>query len=602
MRSDLRQYWFPFLIVACCLASIPKTNAAESLHEQAAYRGPVDLTVLPGSRLVVTANELSDSLSLVDLASKTVLHELPLPGSPFSIDCNRDGLIVVSCRDVGQVCVVRHTDNKLELGGVIQVGYEPLGICLSGNEAYVGLMATGEVAVIDAVNLKVTAKIPVGRWPRYCAVTSDGKRLAVGLSGDSEIAVVDLSKQAVLYSEPISGGINIGHLVIGEDSQVYFPWMVYRSNPITVGNIRRGWVLASRVARIPTTGPKYREAIALDVPGEAVADPVGIGLSSAGDQIAVTSSGTHELLLYRKDRMPFVGAGGPGDLIDRRLQFDREGFTRIDLGGRPMGLEYREDGLILIANHTRDSIQVVSASQRSLESEISLGSVPADAQAKQVHYGMEIFFDAERSLDQWYSCHSCHLDGRTNAKPMDTWNDGSELTPKSVLPLYNVTKTGPWTWHGWQDNLRESLQNSFVSTMQGEEVGSEEIEALMAYLGTLAPPESPFRREGTGTASAERGGKLFRSDAFGCAECHSGPNFTDGLKHDVGLVREKDYYKGYNTPSLRGVYHKTRFLHDGRAKTLERVLTKYHRPDEIGGGAEPTDEELQDLIAYLKSL
>lgn len=581
---------------------VPPAQGNDSLLQQEAYRGPVDLAAIPGSNLVVTANELSQTVSLVDYANRKVLQELNVPGRPFSIDRNDNNLIGISCRDTGKISFFQFSDGRLIPAGTIEVGFEPAGLCLTNKSAYVGLLATGELAAIDLEKMQLVTRIPVGRWPRYCAVDSEGERVAVGLSGDSEIAVVDVVKQEVLYREPVSGGINIGHLSIGKDSQVYFPWMVYRSNPITVGNIRRGWVLASRIARIPMTGPQYREAIALDVPGEAVADPVGIGLSADDKQIAVTSSGTHELLLYKKSRLPFVGAGGPGDLIDRKLQFDREGFVRIELGGRPMGLEFLADGRILIANHTSDSVQIVRTDSRSVEADISLGAPPDDDEKRKFHLGMEIFFDAERSLDQWYSCHSCHLDGRTNAKPMDTWNDGTELTPKTVLPLYNVTSTSPWTWHGWQEDLRASLQNSFVSTMQGHEAEATDVDALMTYLASLKMPESPFLSDSTSKEPARRGEKLFRSDAFGCAECHTGPNFTDGLMHDVGMVREKDYYKGYNTPSLRGVYHKTRFLHDGRAKTLERVLTKYHRPDEIGGGAEPTDEELQDLIAYLKTL
>ncbi|MEO8268989.1 MAG: hypothetical protein ABI557_04665, partial [Aureliella sp.] len=76
----------------------------------------------------------------------------------------------------------------------------------------------------------------------------------------------------------------------------------------------------------------------------------------------------------------------------------------------------------------------------------------------------------------------------------------------------------------------------------------------------------------------------------------------DGQVHDVGLGGESDRYKGFNTPSLVGVYQKVRLLHDGRAKSLRDVLTKWHTPGEVGGGAELTDEQLDQLIAYLKTL
>ena len=601
MNWFLRSTCGILMYLGCCSVNPSQCVATESIHQSNAYRGPVDLVRIPGQPLVVTANELSASVSLIDLTSKAVIQELRMPGKPASIAINEAGTIIVSCRDTGQISFLHLRDKQLVSAANVKVGFEPLGVAISRKAAYACLLATGEIVEIDLEKFEETARFKVGNWPRYCDVTPDGRRLAVGLSGDSEIAVVDLDSHSVLYREPISGGINIGHMAIGNDEQVYFPWMIYRSNPITVGNIRRGWVLASRLARIPMDGPKYREAIALDVPGEAVADPLGIGLSTDGEQIALSSSGTHELLLYKKNRLPFVGAGGPGDLIDRRLERDREGFSRIHLGGRPMGIEFVGDE-ILVANFLLDSVQLVSATERQVRGSIALGPAKMDEKAQLVHRGMEVFFDAERSLDQWYSCHSCHLDGRTNAKAMDTWNDGTELTAKSVLPLHNVTNTGPWTWHGWQNDLEASVQNSFVSTMQGKRGAEADVKALVTYLQSLELPPNPFLVDGQLSQAARRGQELFRSEAFGCSECHSGDNFTDGLTHDVGMIRPTDKYEGYNTPSLLGLYQKTRYLHDGRAKTLERVLTKYHRPDEIGGGAEPTDGQLADLIEYLKSL
>ena len=53
--------------------------------------------------------------------------------------------------------------------------------------------------------------------------------------------------------------------------------------------------------------------------------------------MAVTSAGTHELLVYEIDQMPFVGTGGPGDLIDERLRRNPKAFTRIELGGATTG-------------------------------------------------------------------------------------------------------------------------------------------------------------------------------------------------------------------------------------------------------------------------
>ena len=61
-------------------------------------------------------------------------------------------------------------------------------------------------------------------------------------------------------------GLNLGHMQASADGKyVYFPWMNYRHRPITAGNIRQGWVLASRIARVRLDGPARREAIALTI-------------------------------------------------------------------------------------------------------------------------------------------------------------------------------------------------------------------------------------------------------------------------------------------------------------------------------------------------
>ena len=89
--------------------------------------------------------------------------------------------------------------------------------------------------------------------------------------------------------------------------------------PITERNIRLGWVLASRIARVRMDEEAYREAISLDVPREAIADPHGLAVSRDEKRLVVSAAGTHELLVYRLPDLPFIGVGGPGDLIDRRL-------------------------------------------------------------------------------------------------------------------------------------------------------------------------------------------------------------------------------------------------------------------------------------------
>src|SRR5262249_42854622 len=153
-----------------------------------------------------------------------------------------------------------------------------------------------------------------------------------------------------------------------------------------------------------------------------VGDPHGLALSPDERTLVVTASGTHELLVYRLPGLPFQDFGGPGDHIDPKLLRDAERFRRVPLGGRPMGVVYAPDGKrVYVANYLLNAVQVVDPQASKVEKSINLGG-PAEPSLER--RGAAIFFDAKRSLDQWYSCHSCHYEGHVNAVAMDTKNDG----------------------------------------------------------------------------------------------------------------------------------------------------------------------------------
>lgn len=615
MRWPSQHGWYlsGFVLILVCFASqqVPAGDSIDSEEGSAALiaadhdRLPVDLAIDPEKRWLVTANESSNSVSLIRLADHQVVDELACGDHPADIAwCPDSRTMLVSCSWSGEVQIIENDEGTLRHRGAVHVGFEPCGLAIGpdGSRAFVGLVASGQVAEINLVDQSLVRRFDVGAWPRYLTLSHDGERLAVGCAGASQIAVVDTISGEVLYEEPLVGGINLGHMVTSPDGQhAYFTWMVYRTNPITVGNIRRGWVLASRIGRVRLDGESYREAISLDVPRRAVADPHGLVLSDDGKRMVASASGTHELLVYRVPDLPMVGIGGPGDLIDRGLEKDRDRFHRIDVGGRPMGLQFSGDGKsVYVANYLRNAVQVVDLEARKVTQEIRLGGPEELSLARQ---GMEIFYDGTRSLDQWYSCHSCHQNGGSSARAMDTMNDGTEMTAKTVLPLYNVTGTGPWTWHGWQEDLSDAMRKSLTVTMLGEAPTEKETKALLAYLETLQPPPNPFREADEAfAAAATRGKRVFESSKAGCANCHHGPHWTDNAIHDVGLGSDSDYYDGFNTPSLQAVYRKVRLLHHGRAGSLQQVLDEYHQPEQVEGEGELSEQEKADLIAYLKTL
>jgi len=579
------------------------STAADASDWTALDRSPVDLVVSPENRWLVTANQTSDSISLVDCASGKVLDEIRVARRPAALALHPSGnSVVVSCSDGEELDVVDVREGKLHLRRTIPLRGEPHGVAVTtdGRTAYVALTSLDQVAVVDLEAGQPLEYIRVGRWPRFLTLSPDGSRLAVGTSGDRGVSVVDTQSRELLYIEQFVG-LNIGHLQSSRDGRhVYFPWMVYRRNPIDKSNIRLGWVLASRVARVRLDGPARREALSLDPPGKAIADPHGLALTSDDQRLVVSASGSQELLVYRLPDLPLQDHGGTDHIPPELLQ-GSDRFFRIDLGGRPMGVRIgRDDQTCYVANYLHNSVQVVDLVARKLVRTIPLGGPSAPSLARQ---GAAIFYDGKRSLDQWYSCHSCHYEGGTNAVVMDTMNDGSRFTFKTVPALYHIDQTAPWTWHGWQTDLRAAMHHSLTTTMLGPEPSQHDAEAMVAFLQSLEPPPNPHvAAHGRLNEAAERGKVLFHSASVGCSGCHAGTYFTDGQVHDVGSGRRNDRYEGFNTPSLQGVFRKTLWLHDGRARSLDELLSGPHEPAQVAGSRSLSESERRDLVEYLKTL
>src|SRR5262249_21680168 len=262
---------------------------------------------------------------------------------------------------------------------------------------------------------------------------------------------------------------------------------------------------------------------------------------------------------------------------------------------------------LYVANYLADAIQVIDAESGILTQTISLGGPKEPSLARR---GEILFHAAERSFNQWYSCNTCHSDGHTNGLDFDTLNDGRQdlsqthlRSRKKVPTLRGVVRTGPWTWHGWQRNLDDAMVESFTKSMQGPKPSAGDVQALVAYLGTLEFPPNPYREpDGELSPAARRGETVFKSAKTACSTCHRGPEFTDGKVHLAGLEEPDDAYKGYNPPSLQGVYDKDPYLHDGRSRTLRDALSGPHSPENVTGLGELSETELYDLIAYLRSL
>jgi YVTN family beta-propeller protein len=595
----------PILLLSAFLAPAAAILAISSSEVKSAPasdldRSPIDLAISRDGRWAVTANNSSDTVSLVDLEAGKAVDEVRVGKRPFGIAVSPDGrsAVVTNCWS-NSLSILGIDGGKLKIQATFPVGDGPRGVALSsdGARAFVALSGENSIAAIDLRARKVGPKLAVGTEPWHLGLTPNGSRLAVGNARSQDVSVVSVSEWKVLHTVKLRGK-NARHVAIApEGDWAFVPHIVERGRPTTRDNIDMGWVVGNRVSRVPLNEEGPREGLTLDTRGKATADVDGLALSRDGKSLVLSAGGTHELLVFRLP-LPFIAFGGPGDHIERELLDNSQRFHRIPLGGRPVGLAFLPDGeRVVAANYLLNAVQVVNTVTGESKS-IALGGPQTPSLARR---GEAIFLDGTRCFNQWYSCNSCHVEGHTNGSSFDTFNDGSYDTPKKTLSLRNVTRTPPWTWHGWRKDLELLIHDSMTKSMQGPEPTPEDVKAVAAYLETLRERPNPNRlADGSLSPAAKRGEAVF--NAKSCQSCHAPPFYTSEGVYTVGLEQPTDAYKGYNAPSLLGVYNRGPFLHNAEAPGLTEVLTKLHRPSKLTGKDDCTPEELADLIAFLKSL
>jgi len=571
------------------------------------WRTPVAVAISADGRWLATANRAAGTVSLLD-ATGAIAAELPIGARPAAIAPRGADRFVAVTEESGDVVALDVREGRLVETGRIHVGFEPHDVVVStdGSTAWVPLAASAAIVTVDLEAGTVSAPIPTSPLPRFITLSPDGSTVAVACAGGAEIVLVDASSRLVRSRHPFKG-LNVGQPAFTPDGGTLYFTFTYDGGGFTSpGDIRRGWVTGSRLGKLeitPDGGTLH--GLTLDVSGRAVGDVLGLALVDEGRTVLVAAGGTHELLRFDAAAgLPWTQVSG-AEVMDRGLSTDTKRFRRLDLDGRPLRLAVSADGTrVFVANALLDTVQEIDSAGPGLVGAMTLsrGEV-ATEQEQLVRRGEAIFHDARRSLDQWYSCHTCHWEGGGNTVTFDTLNDGSVGSYKTVLPLWQLAATGPWTWHGWQTDLPTAVKKSMIDSMQAPEPPAADVAALTAFLADLEPPPSPFRlADGSLSAAAERGKTLFESARAGCSDCHAPPFYTTPGLHDVGLGKKGDRYPSYSPPTLLAGYRKTRWLHNARARSLHDLLSGPHSPEKITGQPALSEAEIDDLVAWLKSL
>ncbi len=158
------------------------------------------LASIPGTSLVLSADENDDVVRVIDVKSKKVTQVITLPegANPNAIAVDATGkTAVVAESGIGKTAI-------LDLTNMANVGITQLATDLGPNAAAIGgkqaVVVNGDVDSVSVIDLSaktVQKTIPVGHGPEAVAIDATAKLAYVVNEDDGSVSIVDLAGLAV---------------------------------------------------------------------------------------------------------------------------------------------------------------------------------------------------------------------------------------------------------------------------------------------------------------------------------------------------------------------------------------------------------------------
>lgn len=534
------------------------------------------IAVTPDGARVATVNPDSNSVSILDTASRTKIAEVAVCATPqtLSIDANR---LFVVCRD-GRLNEVDLESMRVTRAAA--AGVEPFAVVASGGRVYISLFGESRVLVFDA-SLSPIGSIATEEFPRGLAF-DDGK-LYVTHFRSGKLSVIDTATN--LVSRVISTGSdsNVSQSVLVSGNRAWLPQT--RSNATNPALLFDSTAFPIVTVIDLVTGQNLpKDRIAIDIADRPSNTPIDVAITSGG-LIAVVNAGSEDVSLI--------------DLATRRA------VAHLEVGINPRGIALSPDERFAYVNNTLSgTVSVIDMTSRSVAATIASTKIPLEPA---ILNGKILFNSSNRTTlakDRWISCATCHFDGGTDGR---TWffRDGPRNTP----PLFGVGETLPMHWSGDLDELQD-VENTIRNIQAGSGLApgagncdpacdqappntgrSKDLDDLAAFMRSLRAASRPP----VSSDAAVRGKALFVDT--GCASCHPPPLFTDRQKHDVGTASVLER-KGsaFDTPSLRGIAFSAPYMHDGSQATLLDVVRNHGNAESL------SDPQKSDLAEYLRTI
>lgn len=509
------------------------------------------------------------------------------------------------------------------------VGHSPCAPVISkdGGTVYVLNRFAAQVSVLDAGKMSVVKTVKVLREPFAATLGAEGKYLFVAnmlpycaATNDvvaASVSVIDTRTFAVRHILLPNGSTGVRGIASSPDGKSVYVTHTMGRYQLPTTQLERGWMNTAALSVFDGATGAYVNTVLLDDVDRGGANPWGVAVTEDGRTLVVAHAGTCELSIIDRaalhDRLAKAAKGEsasgivksaedvPNDLaflvsIRRRVLAGGNGPRGVFLSGRTA----------ITALYFEDAVSLFDLDDPSARAKlVPLGPRP-DLSRDRARRGEMLYNDGSMCFQQWQSCASCHPDGRVDGLNWDLLNDGMGNPKQTKSELYDHL-TPPTMITGIRKDMHTCNAAGLIH-IQFVTRPEEDVHCFDAYVEKMKPVPSPYLVNGKLSARAQRGEKLFVKAK--CAECHTSekkapggePLWTDLKLYDVGLGTATETGRKFDTPTLAECWRTAPYLYDGRALTMEEVLTTCNPNDTHGETSKLTPEQIKDLAEYVLSL
>ncbi|MFL6210558.1 MAG: beta-propeller fold lactonase family protein [Pyrinomonadaceae bacterium] len=186
------------------LTLVDKIVLAEKDPKKDGTRFPAGLAVSRDGRWLYVAENIADTLAVVDVARQRVVQRLKTDHYPYDVVSAADRIYVSAWGGDTVSVFAAQADGTLANAGQVVVGRHPSALALnaSGSRLFVASASTDRVFVVDTKTRRVVAQLAApppsgpreGSTPDALALAPDGARLFVAEADNNAVAVFDLGR------------------------------------------------------------------------------------------------------------------------------------------------------------------------------------------------------------------------------------------------------------------------------------------------------------------------------------------------------------------------------------------------------------------------